>query len=245
MSAQQTLERELNGPTHREVEEVKARVEAARLRLERAEIDLKVAQNNRAAELRLEQAKLALGKVQSALDATMIQAPIDSVVAKVHNSVGDTVAPGMTLIKLIGSDQHEVQVSVIEEDLPLMRVGQKVDLFFDAYPDLDVSGTVSRIVPERIQGSDRPLYHVYISVADWPVGVISDMTADASIILEGEENVLRIPRSLLSARPGGKGVVKVWIDNQVEERTVDVGIRGDSYVEILTGLEAGDEVVGQ
>ena len=75
---------------------------------------------------------------------------------------GETVAAGMNLILLADPTALEVRTTVIEEDLPLVQVGQPAELFFDAQPDAAVEGRVARIVPQRVRGENRPLYHVYI-----------------------------------------------------------------------------------
>jgi multidrug efflux pump subunit AcrA (membrane-fusion protein) len=100
-------------------------------------------------------------------------------------------------------------------------------------------------VPQRISGKDRPLYPVYLSLDVLPPHIISGMTADASIIIAEKTNVLRLPRALVQANAEGSGVVEVWANNQFERREVQVGLRGDVYVEIVGGLSEGDEVVGQ
>jgi multidrug efflux pump subunit AcrA (membrane-fusion protein) len=151
--------------------------------------------------------------------------------------VGDAVSPGVALMRLADQNAHEIQVSVIEEDLPLVQVGQAVDVYYDAQPDAEMQGTVARIVPQRVQGSDRPLYYVTISIPNLPDGVVADMTVDTSIILDHRTDVLRLPRET--------AVVKVWVNNAIEERTVKVGLRGDTYIEILDGITPGEEVVGQ
>jgi multidrug efflux pump subunit AcrA (membrane-fusion protein) len=47
------------------------------------------------------------------------------------------------------------------------------------------------------------------------------------------------------ARSDGTAKVEVWANGQVEERTIQVGLRGDVYVEILDGLREGEQVVAQ
>ena len=133
---------------------------------------------------------------------------------------------------------------VIEEDLPVVRVGQAVQLFFDAQPDAAVTGRVARIVPRRA-ASDRAVYAVYLVLDELPQGVVPGMTVDASIVIEARANVLRLPRALVSAGAGGSAVVDLWNGAQVESRGVQVGLRGDVYIEIISGLREGDQVVGQ
>jgi len=69
------------------------------------------------------------------------------------------------------------------------------------------------------------------------------MTADASIITASVEDVLRLPKSLVKARTGQSAKVEVWMDGYREERNVQIGLRGDRYVEILYGLQVGEQVI--
>jgi HlyD family secretion protein len=243
--AQLALAKAQSGPTEAEIEGARAEAQQRRLDLERAQLQLEAAQNNAQAEISLAQAHLSLEKAQADLAATTIVAPMDGVVLAVMGDVGDAASPGIGLIRLADQSAHEIRTTVIEEDYPQVQVGQEVDIFFDAQPDAQVKGLVARIVPQRVQGSDRPLYYVYISIPELPEGVVADMTVDTSIILNQRTDVLRLPRSLVSARPGGTAVVKVWANNAIEERMVEVGLRGDTYSEILNGITEGEEFLGQ
>ena len=106
-------------------------------------------------------------------------------------------------------------------------------------------GEVARSVPRRVEGQDRPLYHVYVSLDRPPEGVVSGMTADASIIVAQRSDVLRLPRAVVRAPSGGVVRIDVWVDGRVETRTAKVGLRGDVNVEILEGLREGDAVVAE
>jgi multidrug efflux pump subunit AcrA (membrane-fusion protein) len=109
-----------------------------------------------------------------------------------------------------------------------------------------VQGTVARVVPRRVVGEERPLYHVYLSLNDpIPPGVFPGMTADAAIIIARHPNVLRLPRALVPTRADCTATVTVWQNGQGQPRTVTVGLRGDAYVEIVDGLVLGDEVIAE
>jgi multidrug efflux pump subunit AcrA (membrane-fusion protein) len=105
---------------------------------------------------------------------------------------------------------------------------------------------VARISPQRIEG-DRPLYPIYIEVdaSQLPEGLAPGMSADASVIIAKVADALRLPRAVVKAGSGGAAQVGVWANGQREARMVKVGLRGDTYVEILDGLREGEEVVGE
>lgn len=183
-------------------------------------------------------------KAQSDLDATTITAPFDGVVSEVTIRAGENVGTGQSLLVLADVSRGELVASVIEEDLPLVQAGQLADIYFDAAPDAIVSGTVNRIVPRRT-GTERPLYPVYVSIPELPENLLPGMTADAIIIIDRHEDVLRLPRALVRANSDNRATVEVWNGRTTELREVEIGLRGDTYVEILSGLAEGDLVVGQ
>ncbi len=189
--------------------------------------------------------ELAVQKAQADLEAATLVAPLDGVVLEVRAKPGETVAWGTELITLANPAAVEARVTVIEEDLPLVHVGQPAELFFDAMPEVTVQGQVTRILPQRVAGEARPLYHVYVALEGLPESLLPGMTVDASIVIAQRADVLRLPRALVRAGSGGTAQVEVWVEGQVQKRTVQIGLRGDVYVEILDGLREGEQVVGQ
>ena len=191
-----------------------------------------------------EQAIIDLQKAQQTLEDTKVNAPISGTILTLNAQVGAMASEGSKLLQITDPHALEVLVSVIEEDYPLLKIGQTVDLFFDAAPDVTATGQVDRIVPKRVS-NDRPLYPVYISIDDFPEVVVEGMTADADIILAQSSDVLRLPRALVKANSDWTAMVSVWMGDHEEERSVTVGLRGDLFIEILSGLDEGEEVVGQ
>ncbi len=193
-------------------------------------------------EVLLDETKLT--KAQIELDSATFKAPFDGVVLQVMAKPGESVAAGFGLIHLANPKALEVKATAVEEDYPLLQVGQPAELYFDARPEISVTGHLTRIVPLREAGSS-PLYPIYIALDDVPEGLAAGMTADGSISVAARTNVLRLPRAVVQARADGTGQVKVWQGDRTEDRTVKVGLRGDQYVEILEGLREGEQVVSR
>ncbi len=173
-----------------------------------------------------------------------IQAPSSGVILEVSAASGDIVNAGAALFTLDDPSALDVAVTVTEEDYPYVNVGQTAQLFFDALPDVQLSGKVSRILPQRAPG-DSPLYYVYIQPDSIPLKLVDGMTADASILVAERKQVLCLPRALVHASTSGTAVVTVWDGSRSQSRQITVGLRGDTNVEILTGLKAGDQVVSR
>ena len=190
--------------------------------------------------------QLAVEQAQANLAATTLVAPFDGVVLNVTARVGEMVGPGFGFVVLADPQQAEVQTTVIEEDLSQVAVGQTAEIYFDARPEVAVLGEVARIVPQRVANEARPLYHVYLSLLDpLPESVLPGMTADASITIVAQTDVLRLPRALVQAKSDGTATLELWQGGEAITREVTVGLRGDVYIEVVDGLQVGDEVVAE
>lgn len=248
-AAQDSLDRLLAKPSRYEIQmsEIKmARLEVQKVRahLVQTTDGLSPVDVEQAEEF-VHEAETALEKAQANLEAAVLRAPFDGAVLEVNAAPGDRVSAGATLISLMDPTAVEARVTAIEEDLPLIEVGQPVELFVDALPDASLRGHVARIIPQSVPG-ESPRYPVYISLdGELPAALAPGMTVDASIAIAERQDVLTLPRALVRARSDGTAPVKVWVAGRVEERTVRVGLRGDLRVEIVEGLREGEQVVGE
>jgi len=175
----------------------------------------------------------------------IIETPFAGIVLEVLVRPGETLNAGQTIAIIVDPKNAQVQASIVEEDWPLLEVGQSTELFFDAAPEVFVTGVISRLVPHRIS-DDRPLYPIYISLPEGlPDGVVEGMTVDVSILIDQRQNVLVMPRSFVGRGGHNTIEVDVWKSGEVSPRAVELGLYGDVYVEILSGLEEGEQVVSE
>jgi RND family efflux transporter MFP subunit len=191
-------------------------------------------------ELAFAQAKYDAAK--ALMDSLEIRSPIAGIVFAVSVEAGQTYQAETALFTIGDPKALEVVANVTEEDYPLISVGQSVEVFFDARPEVTVQGKVERIIPKRIEG-DRPLYDIYISLDEVPDGLADGMTSDTAITIAKHERVLCLPRAMVRASSGNKTIVRVWDGVQEATKEITLGLRGDTYVEIVSGLSEGEQVV--
>ena len=191
-------------------------------------------------ELALAQAKYDAAK--AVLESLEIKAPFNGIVFEVSAEAGQTYQAETALFKVGDPQALEVVANITEEDYPIVSVGQAVEIFFDARPDVTVQGKVERIIPKRLEG-DRPLYNIYISLKEVPDGLADGMTSDTAITIAKRDGVLCLPRATVRASSSGKTTIKVWDGIQVVDKQITIGLRGDTYVEIVSGLTEGELVV--
>jgi macrolide-specific efflux system membrane fusion protein len=144
----------------------------------------------------------------------------------------------------VGSAVPVVSVFVSEYDADLVDIGQKASIELDAINavfegDVISIGQVARSV------SGIKQYEVLVEVTEIPTGARFGMSATAEIEVERSASVLAVP---FSALIGELPEVQILVTSATGEQTVTtvevkLGIRGDSLVEITSGVESGDLVV--
>ena len=196
-------------------------------------------------EMLVDVAEQALAEAQKQLDEATITAPFDGLVAIVYVKEGDIIpSPTMTIIHLIDPTTMELNAEVDEIDVPDVELGQRAIIEVDALPDEQLEGVVTLIGSLPIVEAGLVLYEVKTGF-DVPEGsgLKIGMSAIADIILEEQSNVLLVPHRAISQDSQGNPVVKVMVDEEIEERPVVTGISDGFDTEIVDGLSEGDVVV--
>jgi membrane fusion protein, multidrug efflux system len=94
------------------------------------------------------QAKAALDKAQEDYDHTVIRAPIDGIATQVDSiQLGRFVAAGTPVFSIVDDEAPWVDANPKETDITYLRIGQKVTLDVDAFPDHTFTGTVASVSP--------------------------------------------------------------------------------------------------
>ena len=180
--------------------------------------------------------------------ATFVSYKPSAVVDEVDVAVGDKVQAGGKLATLAPTSSLVATADVSQLDVAKLKVGQRVTLTFDALDGADASGTVDDIAdaPESTEGSAGTTtvvqYPVTVRIGKLPTGTRDGMTGQASVVTASRRNVVTVPSSAI----GGSSTnptVQVVEDGAVSTRSVVVGLVTTPGSEILTGLQAGEQVV--
>jgi HlyD family secretion protein len=248
-AAQLQLEELRDGPTEFAIAAAQGAVDTAAANLAAAvaarddvfagadqeDIDLQV-QQVQIAELAVEQAR------ENLEDATLV-ASFDGTVGAIAISVGDLVTSATPAITLLTPDALEIELTLGETDLPLIEVGQKGVIIFDAILEKAYTLTVTEIglAPTIQQGVVTYLATARLEGvgADADVRPAPGMSGSAVIVTEEKTDVLAVPSSAIK-RSGQNKTVEVVMDGKLETRVVQTGITDGEKTEILSGLKAGD-----
>ena len=196
------------------------------------------------------QALLALSAQQLSTDNYVIKAPWSGVVLAVNVSAGDMTSPQMSLVKLADTSAWYVETYVDEVDILNVKDGQDAQVTIDPYPDATFAGTVSYVgktlvrTPEGLNS-----YSVKIRLTTPPGTVVDGMSADATIVLSTAKGVLAIPVESIINENGKTYVMLVTTNARNRDVTtktsITVGLTGDEYVQVTSGLTAGDRILRQ
>jgi len=188
-------------------------------------------------------AQAALDEALASLGNATAVAPFDGIVSAVNIVAGQAVSAGTVAVEIVDPSVVEVSATVDEIDVPQVKVGQKVVVSLDALPNDEFSGQVSTISIVGNSQSGVVSYPVTINLTV-PSGVQlrEGMSATATITTQEVDNVLLVPSTAIS-NSSTNPTVRVMVNGVPEVRAVKVGQSNGTSTEVVSGLNAGDEVV--
>lgn len=145
------------------------------------------------------------------LDRSVIRSPIDGVVVDRQVNVGQPVASSLQAATLfvIAQDLSRLQanITVDEADIGEVQEGQPARFTVDAFPDREFEARVSQVRQQGVAESGVVSYTVVVEADNPGRQLLPGMTANAEIVLEQREDVLRIPNTALRFRPADEELV--------------------------------------
>lgn len=171
-----------------------------------------------------------------------IRAPIDGVTYNLPRMPGEPIVPGQ-VVGLVADPNHlRVRARVDAPDLPRIHPGQRLTLTFDGLPGRVWQGTVMLVPPGVRQFGGREVAEVIGELSDNTAALPPNASVSVQIIVGEKPNALVIPRGALM-REGSQRFVFKYVDGHARRTPVQVGLIGPNEVEILGGVQEGDQVI--
>lgn len=187
----------------------------------------------------LTQAEINVKKAQLRLEKAKIKAPFSGIVSGIKISPGEYISAGTELFTLVNINKITFVARILESEISKIQKGRKANLFFSAYPGKPFGGEVQAVSP--VVDPEDKTCRIYIGIPN-PQGEIKPgMHADAEIVTDIYRDRLLVPQDAIVVRMGRK-LVFVVEDGLAKWHYVDVGLENEQYVEILEGVEPGDQV---
>jgi len=188
-------------------------------------------------------AQQALDNAQSSLNATKLIAPISGTVTAFNVNVGEQADTSSVITISQLNQPYVLDAHLDEADWSSAKVGNKVSVTFDLLPDQTFSGTVTAVYPGLVTSFNSGLVHLIVQL-DKSVSQNLPVGTEASIsVIGGEANgVVLVPVNAIHKMDGGYAVTVIQ-NGQKVERDVEIGLQNETYVEIESGIDAGEIVV--
>ncbi len=160
---------------------------------------------------------------------------------------GGKVYQRQTIISLPNTAELIVEVRVHEASVDKIRPGQRASITAEAFPDKTFHGKVLSIAPlpdtqRGFLSPDVKVYTTKVSIEGSYGSLRPGMSAKAEIMVEQLDDVLIVPVQVVANRVGRK-VCYIATDRGPEERQVQTGAFNDTFVEIVSGVEVGENVL--
>lgn len=192
------------------------------------------------AAIALAEAQLASVEVNE--ERARIIAPMDGVITERLVEAGEVVRPGSPLLVLSASGRTRIVLEPDERNLALLALGQKAAVSAEAFPESSFEATLGYIAP-AVNG-ERGTIEVRLDVPNPPAYLRPNMTVSVELSIATRSHSLALPlaavQDLGSSRPW---VGVLGSHGKVEHRNVQLGLRGDTLVEISSGVTSGERVV--
>lgn len=201
------------------------------------------------AQSALTKAKQAVADAESALAATQLVAPFAGTILETNAVPGNRITSNSIILALANLKQMQVVLPVDETTIRQVKVGQPVQITFDAFPEQNFKGEVLSVPLQGTLQGDVMVYEVTTSLLGAEeLPLLVGMTANVEIAVGQVQNALLVPKmALISAGNGYQVLVPNRRDPTGEPQAmpVEIGLSNGIFTEIKSGLNAGDTVIVQ
>jgi Cu(I)/Ag(I) efflux system membrane fusion protein len=171
----------------------------------------------------------------------LIRSPVSGFVVEKNVLQGERVMAGTAIYKIADLSSVWMDGEVYEQDLPLIRLGQRAEAELQAIPGATFAGTVAYIYPTL--NPDTRTVRVRVQLSNENHRLKPGMFATLRLFATAGRSVLSVPRSAVLSTGERNLVFVKRVDGMLEPRPVEIGVASSDRIEILHGLAGGDTVV--
>jgi len=188
----------------------------------------------------VKKAEAALDIAKRRLDEATVKAPISGTIAQRSLDKGDFASTNSPFFKIVDMDIVKVIAKVSERDVNSIRIGQRAIIKPDAYPGAEFTGTLKKISP--VIDKDSRTCDIEIEAQNPNQKLKPGMFARVELTVSESRIAPVVPDEALQ-KEENKVFVFMVVDDKAVRKDVSAGISDGIKTEIISGLQAGDEVI--
>lgn len=226
-------------------------VEAAKTQLELSKVGLQVAENNlqkvlnganpdqiRVSKASVKQAEAALELARLQLDNCILKSPISGIVAAVNADPGEMVGPGVPVLIIIAVDTVYAKADVTADLLQSLQIGDLVKVNIHGL-NAEKQGILEQIAP--MADPRTQAFAIKVALENKANTIRPGMFVDVRLILRQSKDTIIVPVESVQSLDFNPYVFIIK-DGKALKRTIQVGLTNNRQVEVLKGLEAGEQI---
>lgn len=180
---------------------------------------------------------------QATIDGS-VKATADGIVQNISVAHGQSVKASEDALIIETSSQVWVQVAINENDIITVAPNQQAEVSVDALSGKTLPATVQRVDQFGTEISDVMVYYVYLTLDETDELIRPGMTSQVDIITQQKKDIVLVPNTAIKPYQGSKAVqIMDQETSSVIYQPITVGISGDTYTEVILGLNEGDKII--
>ena len=201
-------------------------------------------------QTQVRQALAAEKMAQKALSDARLYAPFSGYIAEKQAEAGQSVAPGVPIVKLVRIDRVKVSISVPEEEISQIRTGQPLQVRVSALggKTFEAKVTEKSVTADALSRS----YEVKGIISNPQHDLLPGMIAEVTTATEGataavgdlkSATTVTLPAEIIQIDADNRPFVWIVVDGKAQRTYVTLGQNIGDNVQIAEGLKAGDKVI--
>jgi len=190
---------------------------------------------------KLRQARSAVQITQKNLNDSKLYAPFSGVISEKSAETGQNVAPGNPVVKLVTVDRVKVSISVPEDEISSINLGQAIGITVPALGGKSFSG---KIAEKGISANTLSRSYEVKAIIDNPAGeLMPGMLCNLYVTDNNSEKMIAIPAGVVQLNSDNRTFV--WLNRQgkAHRQFIVTGQHAGNDVIVISGLTPGDQVI--
>lgn len=187
-----------------------------------------------------------IAALNSQISQATIKAPFDGTIESILVNEGEMAAPGLPICRMVGSQDQYLQADVTEQMIGKVKKGDKVNVEFPSLGK-SITTTVSA-VGDVINPENRTFSVEFNLPASSAAQFKPNLTAVVQLIDYQNTKAIAVPSNYILNDNKGSYVYVIKQENDqalADRRYIDRGLSFDTRTEVLKGLAAGEQIVGE